>query len=150
MRNDTADDATLLGSNTGKVLLVARWHVRVPILGGGRGDDALNVAGRVILDLRQDGGRDSRGEGIDCRAPFGLCGHAGVVIGNVFDDVGCLEGQLVDGKYEQEGGENHLEAGKGGGCRGYDAVRCGGLGSGEEGKGGGDEGACEQHGCGGS
>ena len=33
---------------------------------------------------------------------------------------------------------NHLEAGKGGGGRGCDAVCCGGLGSGEEGKGGGD------------
>ena len=92
MLNDTADDAALLGSNTGKVLLVARWHVRVPILGCGRGDDALDVAGRVVLDLRKDGRRDGRGEGIDCRAPFGLCGHAGVVFGNVFYDVSCLEG----------------------------------------------------------
>ena len=92
MRNYTADDAILLGSNTGKVLSVARWHVRVPILGRGRSDDALNVAGRIVLDLRKDGGRDGRGEGIDCGAPFGLCGYAGVVFGNVFDDVGCLGG----------------------------------------------------------
>lgn len=104
MRNDTADNTLLLGSNTGKVLLVARWHVRVPILGRGRGDDALNVAGRVVLDLRKHGGRDGRGEGIDCGAPFGLCGHAGVIIGNGFDDVGCLGGQLVDGGYKEEGG----------------------------------------------
>lgn len=82
-------------------MLVARWHVRVPILGRGRGNDALNVAGRAVLDLRKDEGRDGRGEGIDCRAPFG----------NAFNDVSCLEGQLVDGRYEQEGGNNHLEAG---------------------------------------
>lgn len=72
MRNDIADDALLLGSNTGKVLLVARWHVLVPILGRGRGDDALDVAGRAVLDLRKYGGRDGRGEGIDCGAPFSL------------------------------------------------------------------------------
>ena len=45
---------------------------------------------------------------------------------------------------------NHLKAGKGGGRRGCNTVRCGGLGGGKERKGGGDESACEQHGCAGS